>query len=162
MLVPERHNDFHDLDFRTLDKGLHLPTHHQLCSTPLLQGELNLRSICSAATRGLGGPLLQSSSWLAPQTSLHSEPCSASMSMRYFPCARDLSRSECTHQLSTRAELGQLNIMRESWRGVQECSGSTQSLHIGHLDAPHRFDFPLASQPPETRNHTITHFVGSQ
>ena len=42
-LVPERYDDFHELDFRTLDKALHVPTHHQLCSTQLLQGDLNLR-----------------------------------------------------------------------------------------------------------------------
>ena len=35
-LVPERHYDFHELDFRTLDEALHLPTHHQLRSTQLL------------------------------------------------------------------------------------------------------------------------------
>ena len=40
----------------------------------------SLRSIGSAATRGLGSPMLQSPSWLASQTSLDSEPCSAPMS----------------------------------------------------------------------------------
>ena len=29
-LVPERPYDFHELDFRTLDEALNLPTHHQL------------------------------------------------------------------------------------------------------------------------------------
>ena len=35
-LVREGHCDFHELDFRTLDEALHLPTQHQLRSTQLL------------------------------------------------------------------------------------------------------------------------------
>ena len=79
-LVPERHNDFHGLGFRSLDKALHLPTHHQLCSMQLLQGELNLRCPqIQPATRGTGGPCSQDHRGRVHQTSLHSEPCSATM-----------------------------------------------------------------------------------
>ena len=85
---------------------LRLPTHHQLCSTQLLQGELTAVSRFKLRHEVLEVPLLQSPSWLVLQTSLHSEPCSALMSVRYFPCARDLSRNESTNLLSTRAALG--------------------------------------------------------
>ena len=50
--------------------------------------------------------------------------------MRYFPWAGNLSQSESTHQLSTRAELGQINILWGNRRGVQECARSTERVDI--------------------------------
>ena len=47
--------------------------------------------------------------------------------MRYFPWAGNLSQSESTHQLSTRAELGQFNVIGDSRGGVQECSRPTKT-----------------------------------